>query len=169
MLFAVTHQALGRLFWRHDPHVGDETAVERARIVEINGLADEIRAIAEQEIEATLVGAGVECLNEGVVLLLSGFDPKSIDGPVVCGAYQLGPISLGRAAVVCIRRHLREICSPIGVPQHGNVFQTYRQRNPLRLIYGVQVRQYRNRDPIEFGDAVITADHDALLALVASP
>jgi hypothetical protein len=68
------------------------------RIIEVHRLPNEVRAIVKQKIEPTLVRAGVECLNELVILLLTRLDLKSINGSVVGCADQLDPVPLGRSA-----------------------------------------------------------------------
>ena len=90
--------------------------MDGVRVIEIDTLPHKVRAIVKQNVEMTLVEAGVEFLNELVVLLFRRLDTESVDGPVVCGAYQLNPISVGRAAAVRIRRQLLKIHSAIAVP-----------------------------------------------------
>jgi hypothetical protein len=143
--------------------------MDGVRIVKVDGLTHEVRAVMKHNIEMTVVGPGVEHLNEGVVLLRSSFDAKGITGSVVCGAHELCPIVRGRTAVLVVGCDLPKVAPPIFVPQDYYVFLTRAQRNLIRPIYRVEVRQQRNRDPIVAADTIVTADHDSLLTLVASP
>ncbi len=130
MPFSVTHQALGGLLRRHNAHVAEQATVDGVRIVEIDRLADEVRAIVKQKIEAALVAAGVECPDELIVLLLGGIDTEGIDGPVVSGADELYPIASGRAAAIGIGRYVFKICTPVGVSQSRYVVERSRSMEP---------------------------------------
>src|SRR5580698_8264553 len=143
--------------------------MDGVRIVEIDGLPGEVTAIVKTNIKVTFVDPGIELLNERVVLCRAGFYAKGIAGPVVSGAYQLHPIVGWRAAVLLVGCNLPKIASPVFVPQVHNVFHARAQRNLISPIDGIEVRQQRDRDPIVSADAIIAADHNALLSGVASP
>ena len=138
-------------------------------IVGVDGLPGEVSAIVKQKAEVVLVGAGIERLDELVVLFRRRFDLKGIERAVVCRTDQLGPIAHRRGAVFRIRYDLCQVRPPPRVPQRRDVIRRYARRNFVRAIYRIEVGQQRNRQPIVSGNAVIAADHDSLLTLVASP
>src|ERR1700678_3189202 len=168
MVLAVTHQALGSLFRRHDANVRDEAAMDGVRIVEVDGLPDEVGAIVKQKIEAPLVGPGIESLNKPVVLLRRGFDAKGVDSPVVRGAHQLYPISPRCLASRRVRRHSFKVPASISVPKSRHSLCIHGGRNVTLPVHAIKVREQRNRDPIVAGDPVIATDHHSLLSGIAA-
>src|SRR5580704_10550346 len=109
--------------------------MDGVRIVEIDGLTGEVRAIVKEDIEMTPVGARVESPDELVVLRSGGFNTKGVAGSVVCGAHQLNPLIGRRTAVLLIGCDLSKVAAPILVAQVCNVFLTHAGGNLVRPIH----------------------------------
>lgn len=68
MAAAVLHQGFGGLLGGHHAGVGDEVAMDGVRVIEIEDFFREVGAVVEKQIEMGDVAAGVEALDQGIVL-----------------------------------------------------------------------------------------------------
>ena len=95
VLLAVTDQRAGDLFGSHQADVGDEVAMDGVGQIDIEDDAGEVGAVVEEEVEVADVAAVVEDGDEALVLCRRAVDLKAVDGAVVGGAYQFGPLAFG--------------------------------------------------------------------------
>ena len=98
MAFAKAHNTARRLLWGHNAHVGTKVSMYRPWIVEVDHLSGKVGAVVKKEVEVVRIPASVECLNKALILFLGGCNFEAENRAVVGSAYQLRPISFGRAS-----------------------------------------------------------------------
>jgi len=83
MARAELEQPFRHLLGRGHSHVGDQTAVQGMRIVEVNQVFRKVGAVVRDQVEMRPVGLGVVFLDQSCILGGRGLDFKTVDGAII--------------------------------------------------------------------------------------
>src|ERR1700752_1082606 len=111
------------LFWRGDAQIGDQAAVQRFRIIEIQHTFSEIGAVVRSQMEMRAIWGRVVFADQGIVLLRRRFDFESIDGAIVRGTDELVPVSPGTFSIPDVGSDVFEILAAVTITQERGHFR----------------------------------------------
>src|SRR6185437_8295254 len=96
---------------------GDEVAMDGTGQVELNHIAREVRAVAEEQIEVADIAAVVEQGDEARILFGRAGDLEAMNGPVIGGPHQLGPLAARSAAVAVVWRQSLQVRAAVTIAE----------------------------------------------------
>ena len=74
---------LRHLFRRGDAYIGDQAAMQRFRVIEVEHIFSEIGAVVRGKMKTGTVRRRTQLANQRIVLLRSGFNLEAVDGAIV--------------------------------------------------------------------------------------
>ena len=149
--------------------VCEKTPRRGLRVVKIDHVPHEVRAIAGNQFVGHVVRTFVVRRDEIVILLFRGRKLEAVEGSVKRRAYQFIPIAWGRRPFRTVGNNLFQVFSPVRIAHGRFDLRVGDQRNILGTLHGVQVRQQRHSQPIVTVDPVVPAQHHAGFPGLASP
>src|SRR5580692_10452322 len=108
-------------------------------------------------------GAGE--IDKGLILLSSAVYPEAINFPVEGRSDQLVPVPFGRSALAVVGDDFEQMRPAVSIAQLRNLLLVDGGGNVADGFDSVEIRNQWNCQPVVSPDLVITADHNAILAI----
>ena len=83
MSCAELNQRLRHLLGRADSYIGYVTPMKRLRLIEIDEIFDEVRAITREEVKMRVARRRVQLENQSLILFTAGLNLETISCPVI--------------------------------------------------------------------------------------
>ena len=161
MARAELEQPFCHLLGRSHSHIGDQTALQGMRVVEVDHVLRKVGAVVRDQVEMRSVGRGVVFLNQSCILGGRGLDFETVGRAIVGRTHEFIPVSTGSLSVLQIGDEGFQILATIAVAEKGDQLGVGEQWHIFWPLDCVQIRDEGNSDPIVSGDAVVTTQDDA--------
>src|SRR5580692_1180648 len=113
MMLPIAHEQLRNMLGRRNSQIAHQAAMEHFRIVSINQVAGEIRAVMRHQIEAEAIWRRVVLANERIVLFFSRVQLETVNAAPILSSDQFDPPSRRRFAIWAVGRNRFKMISTI--------------------------------------------------------
>src|ERR1700722_4981733 len=101
------------LLRRGDANIGDQTAMQGFRVIEVEYTFREVGAVIRNQVEVRLVRRSIVFTDQGIVLVRSSSDLEAVDGAIIRRSDELVPVPAGCFAILCVGRNIFQMSAAI--------------------------------------------------------